>query len=456
MADLPDNKQKTPFYQTATAVFLLALILRLAFAAAGLMEPGDGRFSRPDSESYLANAASLFHTGEYRDSDGDLTAHRTPGLPLLLACLKPAADNGTTLFSVVLLVIGSLCIYPVYGACRTLAPPGASALATALFALHPTAIGAAPVLLSDTLFLFFTALTLYFFARFSFEEKHDPFFWGCTVLFAGVGTLVRPVNILWLIPAVIALLPVKDVSFRRKLIYAGAAVVLFCAITVPWMVRNHSIGAGWRLDSSSVSTMIHNASTLESNLTDLPADEIRNRYRAEQEREFEAFPWKYPTKAEQYAYTEQKMASVIAAHPVRYVAMTCRPYVFLPDVPTLLENNGITQPGRGTFDVLNREGIIAAVKHYFDDDNVWILCLMLPLILAALALYVLTAAGWIKALLKRRWLPVFLPIGFGLYYTVMTGPVQMPRYILPALPVFVLCAAMALTKENRKTPPEKV
>ncbi len=422
------------------AVFLLALLLRLAFALPGLLAD-DERFMRPDSGGYLAAANSLYHYGEYRDADGEPTAFRTPGLAVFLACFKPLAGNGTVLYSVLLLLIGSLTVFPVYGACRTFAPPGASAFAAALFAVNPTAVSAAPMLLSDTLFTFFTAFTLYFFLQ--GIRKQDLFCFYCAVLFAGIGTLVRPVNLFWLIPCLITLFLTAQTG-KRKLIHGGCAVLLFLLIIFPWIARNHAIGEGWRLDTSSVSTLQHNASTLESSLSGESAEVIRERYREE----FAALPWLYQTKAEENTAIEQTMIRKILSHPVRYLLLSLRPYVYLPDIPTLLENLNVTRSGQGTFDILNRHGLFAAAKHYFASAGWWLL-LTVPLVLLTLLLYLAAAAGWIRTLLDREWCLAFLLFGFGFYYTLMTGPVQMPRYTLPALPVFCFFAALAFARKDK-------
>ncbi len=432
---------KTSFPTSAAAVFLLALAVRLAFAFPGLVSD-DERFLRPDSGSYLASANSLYHYGEYRNSEGEPTAFRTPGLSVFLACFKPAAGNGTALYSFLLLLIGSLTVFPIYASCRRFAPPGASAFASLLFCLNPTAISAAPMLLSDTLFLFFTAFTLYFFLL--GMEKKDAFYFLSAVFCAGIGTLVRPVNLFWLVPCLIALF-LTDQTWKRKWILGGCAVLLFALPVFPWIVRNHAAGEGWRLDTSSVSTLQHNASTLESSITGEPAEQIRERYREE----FAALPWLYRTKAEQNTVIEQKMIRYILSHPVRYVQLSVRPYVYLPDIPTLLENLNVTQTGQGTFDVLNRHGLLAAAEHYFASAGWWLM-ITLPLTLATLLLYCSAIAGWIRTLLKKEWCLAFLLFGFGFYYTLMTGPVQMPRYTLPALPVFCLFAALAWKKPDKK------
>ncbi len=437
--------QKT-FLTSAAAVFLLAFLLRLALALPGLTQDEE-RFHRPDTASYLVPANSLYYTGAYLDEEGEPTGYRTPGLPVLLAALKPAAGNSTGLYSFLLLLIGSLTVFPVYGACRLYSSRGASAFAAALFAVNPTAIAHAPLVLSDTLFTLFAAFTLYFFLR--FMKDRDPFFFFSAVFCAGTGTLVRPVNLLWLAPCLTALFLMRDQTWKRKLILGGGAVLLSALLLVPWCIRNYKIGEGFRLDCGSMTTLRHNASTLESSLTGESAETIRERYREE----FAALPWLYPTKAEQNSVIEKKMMQYILSHPVQYIRLSLRPYDYLPDIATLMENLNITRTGQGTFDVLTRHGAAAAAEHYFRSQNMLTVFLIaLPFSLAALTLYLCTAIGFCRCLFRRKrdYCLLFLLFGFGFYYTLMTGPVQMPRYILPALPVFCLFASMVRGTSGEK------
>jgi hypothetical protein len=113
----------------------------------------------------------------------------------------------------------------------------------------------------------------------------------------------------------------------------------------------------------------------------------------------------------------------------------------------LVELFGVTQGGRGTLDVLNRQGVIAAVKHYFD-GKYGVLLLLAPL----LAVVVVTYFGFAWQLLSwirgGEWYLLLMALGFVAYYLVIAGPVVMPRYQLPALPFMCTMAAMALFKKR--------
>ena len=443
------------FFNSAFAVFLVALFCRLLFAWSGISEPEAARFYRPDSAGYLAPALSLAERGEYRGPDGALTAHRTPGLPAFLGVLvtfgiRPASEADTVWISVFLLVLGALTVFPVYCSCRYVSSRTGSALAALLFALNPTAIAHSPMLLSDTFFTLMTAFGLFFFISFAFGIRKDPFYYFSAVTMAALSALVRPVNLLFFVPLIVALFLTGSIPRKRKLILSAVTCLIFFAVLFPWFARNHAIGSGWRLDASSATTMMHNASALESVVTGIDGAELRRRYEESCHLEFDSDPFRYRTAGARMDYTEREMASKILAHPFLYAFLSLRPWVFLPDVPTLLENQGITRTERGTFDVLNRKGIFAAVQHYFD-GNGGALAATIPLLLMVLILYLSAAAGWIMTICRKQWLTAFLLIGFGLYYTLMTGPVQMPRYQLPALPVFCFFAAIAFqTVFNRR------
>jgi len=443
--------EKLPYWKSVHAVFLLALLLRLFFAAGGLAHPEENRFSRPDTPTFLAPSRSLLENGEYRSAEGHLTAYRTPGFPVLLMCLRPFGDE-SKLFPLVLILLGSLTVFPVYFACRKLAPPGASALSALLFALNPTAIANAPLLLSDTFFALFAALTLYFFLTFAYGEKHDVFYLGCAVFCGAFAALIRPVNLLWIVPFAAALFFVRDLRVKRKAVHALCSVAMFALILFPWIARNHAVGAGWRLDSNSAVTLLHNASGLEAALSRRPADLIHEEYLEHFEAVFRADRARFSSECARLDYSEKYLTGIILAHPVKYAVLSVRPVTLAPDIPALLENLGVTQSGRGTLDVLNRQGFFAAVKFYFE-GRAAALAASIPLILASLILYFAALAGLVIVIRRKDWLMTFLFFGLGMYYVWITGPVSMPRYQLPALPVFCVLAAICFDSLLRRKQP---
>ena len=140
---------------------------------------------------------------------------------------------------------------------------------------------------------------------------------------------------------------------------------------------------------------------------------------------------------------------MIQNHPFRYFLLHVRPVVLLPDAASFLENLGLTQTGKGTWDVINRHGIPAGVRHYFH-DNYLLPLLLLPLFLVSLILYLLAAWNLLDSLLKKRWMMLLLFLLLSEYYLFMTGPVAMPRYQLAALPYFCVMAAYSIERIRKK------
>ncbi|MBR3708394.1 MAG: glycosyltransferase family 39 protein, partial [Lentisphaeria bacterium] len=233
------------FFNSAFAVFLVALICRFCFAWSGISDPEAARFFRPDSASYLAPALSLAETGEYRGTDGAVTAHRTPGFPAFLGVLmtfgvRPTSEAETIWISVFLLVLGALTVFPIYCACRYVASWTCSALAALLFALNPTVIAHAPLLLSDTFFTLIVAFILFFFISFALGVKKDPFYYFSAVFLAAMAALIRPINLLFFIPLIVSFLLIDHLSLKKKLIYSAVTCSIFFVVLFPWIARNHA------------------------------------------------------------------------------------------------------------------------------------------------------------------------------------------------------------------------
>ena len=105
------------------------------------------------------------------------------------------------------------------------------------------------------------------------------------------------------------------------------------------------------------------------------------------------------------------------------------------------ENTGFSTSGRGTLGILRKNGLIAAVRHYFTDGGAWLLIALSPLL-------IFTALGYLGCLIflvhaiinfKKRWMYIILWGALSFYYIFLSGPVVMPRYHLPAL-IFIFGA----------------
>ena len=441
-----DNTKKI---QTAlVCVTAAAILIRLLYAIPGIMNPE--LVMRTDSATYLGPALSLLHDGTYSTAAGSGTPAlvRTPLYPLYLAGLLGISGHSLGFCVFVSALLGGLIAIPVFLSARLYASWKASLAAAILFALNPTAIAVAPMFISDTLFCFFLAFQIFFFLKFIRTQRLVFLFASVTI--AALALLIRPLNLFWIVPCLFVVWCIRGMPWRKKLRGSLLSLFLFLCILSPWTIRNHHHGAGWRIDAVSADTALHNRSALESRLTGIPGEELRNRYRAEGEAEFKAHPERYGTPSARFSYFEGKLAEIIKAHPFRYLSLHVRPVVLIPDAASFFENLGLTQTGRGTWDIINRHGIIAGIRHYFN-GNYLLPCLLAPLLLAAALTYLSAFYTLFRALWKKDWMMLLLFLLLAEYYLFITGPVAMTRYQLAALPFLCVMAACAADRFLNRT-----
>ena len=432
-----------------TGVVAAAFVLRLALALPGLRAPERVLF-RPDSATYVQPALALLETGRYTTApaSAEPATLRTPGYPLFLALLFALTGRSLALPVIAFCLLSALTCVPVFQAGRLTGSFRVGLVAAGLYALNLTSLAQAPLYLADTLFAFLAAFGFLFFLRFVIKERLLDL--ALCVLTAAVAALVKPVTLPWMLPCLflVAVCPFKP--WWKRAVAMGVCLFLFALVTGPWMARNAAVGAGLRLDTNAGNTLYyHNAAALMSVVTGTAAESFRQQWRQEAEAHFRQHPARFARPAAREQYKLAAARAVIRRHPLTYLRLHLQPYVLLPDAPTFFELLGITSGGRGTLDVLHRRGLPAAVSHYFNGRLGWLL-LLLPL-LAVSAVTVLGAVLLLAVWIRRfRVYLALVFLAFVGYYVLIPGPVAMPRYQLPALPMMCVMAASVLVRPGRR------
>ena len=419
--------------KNALIFFLLilsaALIARLipALLAAGSPE----RIARPDTPTYLEPARALC-AGEFSGTG------RAPGYIWLAAGVRLISEqHHRFLLALAGVVLSTLTLIPVRGAAQLLSGRTAALAASALLALNLTAVANAPMLLSDTLFGFFAAWQFFFFVRFCRRKKGLDFL--LCLLTAALGTLIRPINLPWVLPALVLLWLLPGVSLRRKVLNSLGAVCIYGAVLLPWMARNAAAGAPWCIDTNTGAMLHQNGAMILAEARHSSYEEEKTRLREEYERLFRDRR-RFPDEKSREEWKIARLKQIVAEHPFIALKQHLNWHrILLPDAPTLFELAGLTRSDRGTMNVLTQRGLFAAVDHYFEGR--WYLPLaLLPL----LAVTALTYLGVCLVLLgslrhfRKRWFLWLLFLGFAEFYLFLPGPICAPRYQLPALPL--MCA----------------
>lgn len=427
------------------AVMAVALLLRLALALPAF--DSTQRFMRPDSKTYLDPAQALLADRALMEAPGSSVPAtlRTPGYSVFLAFVLGITGNASTAVAdyrlpvLLFCVLSTLVCVPIFRAGQMFGGTGVGTVAAALYAANLTSIAHAPMFLSDTLFTFVAAWMFYCFTRFYFKERLIDLWLAISL--NGVATLIKPIGLMWIVPCCFLVLIFVRKSWAKRWLGAVVCVVVFLAVITPWMFRNQQVGAGFRLGSNIGKTLYyHNCAALVSVLTGESAEVLRQRWQAETAAVFVNDP-AYASIDAQTGYLLGKAQPIIRDNLWQYARLHCQPPILFPDAPTFLELLGLTETGQGTLDVFHRQGLVAAVQHYFG-DRLWLLLPLAPLLAIVGFTYLgcfLQLGCW---LLQRQWFLGFFFLAFVVYYLVLPGPVLMPRYQLPCLPLMTVMAGM--------------
>ena len=443
MTGLKAIPRQLRFVFAALAVFAVSAGLRLAVASPGLIRGEAARFARPDTPGYLAEAKELAVKGEITATG------RVPGFPALASLFVDGSGRlKWKKLVAVLSLLGAATSVLVFfaGSVRSFKTGMAAGM---LHACNLTAVVNSPMLLSDTLFGVLVAAQFLFFMH--LWDKKRPWCFFPMVGVAALGVLVRPINLLWIFPALALLLLNFDVKlpWRKKSAYALAGAVLFVAIATPWMFRNAALGAGFTPDTNTGAVYHQNGAMLMAKVNGTDFETEKARLLAEAESEFSDRD-RYPDEASKEAWRLRRYREMVAAHPMTWLRQSVSWRILIPDAPTFWELCGVTTPGRGTMGVMAKRGFFSGVRHYFG-GNWRAVLLTLLLMIPVLMLYACALGRLVCDFcrLHERWYELVVFLAFAEYYLLLPGAITAPRYQVPALPALCVLAAFFLLPERR-------
>lgn len=419
----------------AGALFTAALLRGGALAAAAQELT---RLHRPDTDLYQKMAETFAACGNF----GGITG-RVPLFPALwsaVIALFPQAHE--IILANILTLFSCLTVYVIY-LCAREYKKGTENIASWLFALNITSIANAPMLLTDTLFAFIAALQTLFI--FKYLRSGCGKFFVAAVVSASVGTLLRPINLLFPLCALALLLVAEKPDLKKKIAAGCTALLLAVAVVFPWMLRNAGCGAGITIDTNTGAMYHQNGAMLLAEVTNSDFETVKAQIIREMDLEFQD-KVKYPDEKSREAYRMKNYRTLVLKHPFVWLKQQLNFATLLPDAPTFLELAGATTPNRGTMGVLAKDGIFAAVKHYFN-GKYGLIFLLLPL----LAVSGVTLLGTVCHITQKLWQrsreSLITLILFALliwYYLFLPGAISAPRYHLPVLPCACCFASAAI------------
>lgn len=432
------------------SLFLLALILRLTLFM--IASSDESRFIRPDTMTYVRPAVNVVDHGAFSASPEEPLEPEfdvTPGFPAFIMGIYAIFGRSIVQIALLLLIIDSTVPVILFRIGERWRSWKVGAAAGTIYAVSLLPIISSQHVLSDSLFTFFLSLQILFFLRFFREGRTRDLL--VMVLLLGTMTMIRPTASYWIFILLGLLLMVRPLpgNHRWKRIFISA--LIFAAICAPWIARNVHQGAGFRLVTNSAKTVrYYFAAAVEAENTGVPAGTIRNEWKAADLKYFEGNPELFPDVDSRTNYKTQKGLEIIRNDPVVFIKLSAKPYVLFPAVDAFYEHIGVSAGGKGTLDVLTRQGPWAAVVHYFDGKT-WLLIPVLPWILILGITYLACVRGLYICIREKDRGALLSFVFFALYYIALLGPLTLSRYRLPAMPAIALMAGLGITswKKNR-------
>ncbi|MBS3734833.1 MAG: glycosyltransferase family 39 protein [Phycisphaerae bacterium] len=431
-------------------IVIMAALVRLVLLATAWHAPQ--RLLTPDSYEYAALARTLGEDGVFARGERP-EIFRTPGYPLFLLIGTLFGSAGVVTVAIVQIVADVVTVYLTYLLALLVADRRAALWAAGWQAVCVVAVVSSVRILSDAPY---TCLLMLALCLLAVHLKTGR--WWSLLAAAGViaaACYVRPVGLAMAAVMGLSLLP-RPKRWRRLAAFAGVVVVLLA----PWVIRNRIVADYTGFSTFATDSMYYfavPALTAERKGTDAAAERAwQRRHGASAERNAGLSPGRAA------AWRARRARQAIAEHPWAYTRLHLRGCagVYLPAAPSLLEIAGRTTGQRGTRAVLRREGLAAAVRHYFGGDTVALL-LAAPLVALLGLKYAAVAIGAAGRLFARPTgrgrlrLPAeaWLLIGVVLVGTLLPGPFGLPRYRVPLGPILSIaagCGIAALTRRLRR------
>lgn len=239
--------------KTIAILFFLALIPRLIFMLIAYFIFGDHNFIR-GTDGYLDAGLNLLTSGVFGSGEAfSVAAHSfpAPGYPIILAISWLIIPK--YIFIVFWQnIIYSIFVVLIYKFARLFFNNFIALGAAVFMALEPFSIFWPNVVMSETPFLLFFMLSIYYLALFWQREKYKFIIYSSVLL--GLAALVRPI-VSYFYPVVVIITVVmmwNKVRWSKLAKYLVIFLIIFLSVTAPWCIRNKI-----QFDTYTISNLPH-------------------------------------------------------------------------------------------------------------------------------------------------------------------------------------------------------
>jgi len=222
-----------------THFLLLIFLIVLSFLFGALLWNKNGLSE--DSFSYLRGAETLFSQGSYLSMSGEPQIVFPPGYSFFIALFNLIFHNSIFSAKAISLISSSICIFIIFKLGERLFDKKVALLGATLFLFLPLRVFSSLWVLSDTVYVMWIYLALYYLI------KKENFNRGYLIvgICLGLAYLIRPEAIYYLVLFTCYLL-LDKVNFKQRILNGFMVVIPFSLFLVTYIVYLHSITGDWR------------------------------------------------------------------------------------------------------------------------------------------------------------------------------------------------------------------
>jgi 4-amino-4-deoxy-L-arabinose transferase-like glycosyltransferase len=439
------------------ALFLGALALRWTYALALYAWLGDAGLMGPDSAMFLTDSRALAAAiAEGKVRGWEWLGRDLSRMPLFVwiitLCSLVAGPFDALAYVLVQGLFDAGTCLVVYALARRL-DTGIAAAAAVAFAITPTALVVSGLAYTDTIFVFFFALSLLGAASWLKAPG-----WGSALLTGGAlgaAALVRAVAVGWAAALIVLLL--AAVLLRRKAVRAPlmqlvAAAALFGLLLSPVLARNHARYGTLAITAQTGPYWAYWIVPLVKEAKDgtpwsVTAAEVAKRLEARYGAELRGDPFRASARQSEFARAELAALGLAAiAKAWLYGAainLGSPAVIIVPPVAKL--------PRTGFYDTPGATKLDKILNFLFRSDNPLYAWLLLLGALGVLAWRVVEIAGLASLAFRRETFLVTLLLFLAAGYVLgISGPIASPKYRLPIEPILAVWAGAGYAFLSRR------
>jgi len=255
-------------------IIILAFVYRMIFFVS--LQPWNSDSVRDeviigDALEYHPLAESILQSKSFEN----FTSLRTPGYPLFVALIYSFSASSVWLVLLFQIIISLVSLYLVYKITLLAASRKVALLAAFLFSIDTTQAVWTVELYTETLFLLFFLLSIYFLCKNIQERKN--FHIVLSAIFLGVATLIRPISSLFAVVAILIILVIQETKLLKRILNGILYLLLFLIILSPWLIHNYSKHGEAKLSSiSGFNLLFYNVAFTEVSKSGRTISEVRS------------------------------------------------------------------------------------------------------------------------------------------------------------------------------------